>query len=125
MSKYLVYDNSSAPVTGNPVTAQEYYNYMSGSWRNNVPWTFGGNGYNSGSTDYTSFIYPDKSDSAYYSTFGQWNEATVGNPPGDRRFIVSSGPFTFYPDQCVCITYAVIWSRAASGTNIASRDSLL
>ena len=123
MTAFLVYDNNNNPVYGNPASSQEYYNYMTGRWRNGTPWTYGGNGSTGGSNN-TNFIYPGNSDSTYFSTLGPWNEVIVGNAPNDRRFIVSSGPFTFHPDQCVCITYAVVWARAASGNNLASIDSL-
>jgi hypothetical protein len=125
MTKFMVYNNTSDPVNGNPVAAQDYYNYMSGTWKNNVPMTYGGNGYNVGSNAYTSFMYPDNSDSAYFSTMGAWNETLVSNPPDDRRFVVSSGPFTFYPDQSVVLLYAVTWARDTAGTNLTSLDSLL
>ncbi len=123
MTSFLVYNNSSNPLNGNPMNKQEYYNYMSGKWRNGMPWTYGGNG-TAGGTNATNFIYPGNSDSTYFSSLGQWDEILAGNTPDDRRFLVSSGPFTFHPDQCVCITYAVVWARAASGNNLASVDSL-
>jgi len=122
MTKFLAYHGNVNPAIGIPQTSDDYYNYMSGKWLDNTPWTYGGNGYNAGSTDITNFIYPWDSDPSHPNT---WNEPTNGNTPGDRTFALSSGPFTFYPDQCVCITYAVVWSRAASGDNISSLDSLL
>ncbi|MEP7168054.1 MAG: T9SS type A sorting domain-containing protein [Bacteroidota bacterium] len=123
MTKFLVYSSTGGPVTGQPNTSQDYFNYMSGKWLNGDQWTYGGNGYNAVSTDTTSFIYPGDSDPNHPAN--PWDESIAGNPPDDRIFLLSSGPFTFYPDQCVCITYAVIWERAASGDNIASVDSLL
>jgi hypothetical protein len=123
MTSFLYFNNNADPIIGNPCGAQDYYNYMSGTWKNGEHMTYGGNGYNPGSTDYTNFMFPGISDPAHPSIL--WTEEAVGNQPDDRRFLVSSGSFTFYPDQSVTIRYAVPWARDTAGDNLSSRDSLL
>jgi len=50
---------TSPPSIAGPTTPLSYYQYMDGKWRDGLPITIGGNGYNPASTDTTSFIYPD------------------------------------------------------------------
>ena len=44
MSKFMYYNND-ATVTGNPSNGSDFYNYLRGIWRDNVPMTFGGDGH--------------------------------------------------------------------------------
>ncbi len=70
----------------------EYYRYMTGSWRDGMYLTTGGDGYDPASTNFTKFIYPGHplNDTA-------WNERNAGNSPGKRRVIASYGPFLLQP----------------------------
>lgn len=43
-----------------------------------------------------------------------WSEISVGNLPADRRFIMSSGPFTMKPSNEQVITIAAVWARDLS-----------
>jgi hypothetical protein len=122
MSRFVYYDNSLDPVSGNPVTAEDYYNYLRGYWRNGSKMTYGGNGNGggSGATNYwTDFMYPGNSDPYGWGTSGSpmtnWDELIVGNVPGDRRFLTSVGPYTMRPGQVQCIQTAVMWARDTAG----------
>ena len=77
----------------NPKTAQEFYTVMTGKWLDGTALTFGGNGYDPTSTDYTNFIYP-----GYLLKTNSWTEATAGNLPGRRRIIASFDDFRLEPD---------------------------
>ncbi len=65
-----------------PESPVEFYNYLTGTWRDGTPLTFGGNGYNPLSTDYTDFAYP-------------------GNPntPGEWSMMDTSAPLYIYMGQ--------------------------
>ena len=76
-----------------PQSSQEYYNYLSGTWKDGIPLTFGGDGYNPTSTNLTKFIYTG---TPYDST--SWTEQNAGNPPGRRKIIASFGPFRLKPE---------------------------
>lgn len=99
---YSQYYNIGAhPVTGDPMTSNDYFNYLRGHWKNGDYLTFGGNGAGSstGATDTVChFMYPGNSDPEFFGTGGiempLWTESTGSNPVGDRRMIGSSGPFT-------------------------------
>jgi hypothetical protein len=71
-------------------------------------------------------MFPDLSDSCNWGTGGlqppgyttgaggtglSWNEPNVGNPPGDRRGVISMGPFTFQPGGHHEIHLAFVWAR--------------
>jgi hypothetical protein len=69
-------------------------------------------------------MFPGNSDPYGWGTNGNiqspWDEITANDPPGDRRGLGSSGPFTFHPGDVICVDYAYIYSRADSGGNLAS-----
>ena len=121
MSKFLYYENSGG-ATGNPSSAIDFYNYISGSWKDGTPWTYGGNGHLTGVQ--TDYIFPGTSDPLGFGTNGipqpPWDETTSGNIPSDRRGVGSFGPFTIQPGAIEDITFAYVYGRAASGGNLAS-----
>jgi len=121
MSKFVYYNNDFS-VIGNPVSANDYYNYLRGIWKDNTTLTYGGDGHLG--IDTCDFMFPGNSDPNGWGTQGiplsAWDEATSGNLPGDRRFLQSAGPFTFQPGAVQTITTAAIWARAASGGPLAS-----
>jgi hypothetical protein len=131
MSKFVYYNND-ATVQGNPDKAKDYYNYLNGVWRDNVRFTYGGNGKGGGNGatgTQCDFMFPGDSDPVGFGTGGTptnpkpralWTEGTAGNVPFDRRFIQSAGPFTLQPGGINYITTGVVWSRASSGGPLAS-----
>ena len=103
MSAFLYYNNDFS-VIGNPEVAAHYYGYMSGTWKDGSPFTAGGNGY--GGTELSNYIFPsDPSDPT------GWSECTESNPPADRRYLQSSGPFTLLPGAKNEIVVGAIWVR--------------
>lgn len=109
MSAFVFYNNGGPdnpdPQT-DPNTAQEHYNYLTGRWKDGVPITFGGTGYNEGSTDEVPFMFPDDPSNA-----DGWSECASGNVPSDRRFIMSTGPFDLLPGVSKKMKQAVLWKR--------------
>jgi hypothetical protein len=117
MNHFLYFNNTADPVNGNPDTATDFYNYMKGFWRNGIQMTYGGNGY--GGTVPVNYMFSGTP----YSGTG-WSEQTAFYPPDDRRFIMSSGPFSLTPGQETTIDFAYVFtwdSTAANGltTSIA------
>lgn len=78
------------PGTTAPMLPYEFYNFIRGKWRDGLPLTSGGTGYNPGSTDYTDYIFPGNPNDPK-----DWSLCTVNLPYGDRRMVNSHGPFTF------------------------------
>ncbi|MCC6412875.1 MAG: T9SS type A sorting domain-containing protein, partial [Saprospiraceae bacterium] len=81
---------NTPPGTGGPTTAQEYYNCISGKWRDGTPLTSGGLGYNPGSTDFVNHAFPGNP-----SAPQGWSMCTTVVPLTDMRTITSHGPFEF------------------------------
>lgn len=106
--------NKFAPVggeldaTGMPITPSDYYNYMSGRWLDGTSFTDGGTGY--GGDVEVDFIY----DGLPYG--GGWTETTVGNPPGERRMMMSNQHFggVFAPNTELCYDYAIVSNQASN-----------
>lgn len=84
MTSYLKYNNDATDL-GNPANGQEVYNYMKGLTRTGL-----GIADNRGIA--TPFMFPGDPNSDTSST--NWIESEAG---GDRRFLMSSGPFNMAP----------------------------
>ncbi len=130
MSKFVYYNNDWTQM-GNPENATHYYGYLKGFWKDGLPMTYGGNGYNGNYN--CDFMFPGDSDHEWEwgtgGTFG--NQATPQQDwfdpeplRGDRRFLQSAGPFTLKPGQVNYITTGVMWARANGGGPLASVDLL-
>lgn len=110
MSSFIYYNNrgvgDNPPGTTDPVVAIEFYRYLSGFWRDNTPFTYGGSGYNVGSTEFIKYAFPsapdDKSSSA-------WSMCTEALSFGDRRTVQASGPFTLQPGAINELIIGVVW----------------
>jgi len=96
MSSFVYYNNGGAtptPPAGttDPSQAQEFYNYLSGSWLDGAPYTQGGNARDG--TVPVKFVFPGRP-----NIDGDWTMADgEGLPNGDRRTLQASGPFRLEP----------------------------
>jgi hypothetical protein len=126
MARFL-YHNNDASVIGDPHTAQEYYNYMRGVWRDGTPMCYGGNGHPSSGCNAgleCHYMFPGDTDPLGIGTGGMpqatWTEQTAGNLPFDRRFLMSSGPFTFAPGDTAILHLAAVYGRTDSDSDPVS-----
>ena len=134
----FVYHNNNDNDNGDPKTAPQYYNFLRGIWKNNAKMRYGGDAY-SGSDVVgpdCDFMFPGDSDPWNWGTNGTppnggfnqdglyWTEEQCQNPPYDRRFMQSAGPFTLQPGAVNYITFGVPWARATSGGAWASVELL-
>lgn len=106
-------------------TPYRYHNYMEGRWYDSTYFTCGGDAY--GGTTPTKFVYPWMN-YQYNPCASNWNEISAGNLPGDRRYIVSSGPFNLPSKGQTEFELALVWSvdsSATSNVNIASANKLI
>ncbi|MDP2236836.1 MAG: T9SS type A sorting domain-containing protein [Bacteroidales bacterium] len=139
----FVYHNNDNSQSGDPRTAQEYYNYLKGIWRNGQRMEYGGTAFPGAPGTVgpiCDFMFPGDSDPCNWGTGGAppnggfgidgfyWTEETGNNggpnPPGDRRFMQSAGPFTLKPGAVNYITVGIPWARATSGGPFASVELL-
>ncbi len=143
MRRFVYYNNSSSNQIGEPRTAPDYYNYLRGIWLDGTKMVYGGNGHVAGSGSVgpeCDFMFPGDSDPCNWGTQGKqpnggfnqngffWTEETgnngTPNPPGDRRFMQSAGPFTLKPGAVNYITVGIPWARATAGGAFASVEQL-
>ncbi|MEZ4949005.1 MAG: hypothetical protein R2879_05565 [Saprospiraceae bacterium] len=110
MSSFTYYNNPSVgnpqPGTTDPQTANEFYNYITGRWRDGSAFQFGGTGYNTGGEeiDYAFPSNPSCSDGD-----ACWSMCTEGLGEGDRRTLQATGPFTLKPGDVNELIVGVVW----------------
>ena len=85
-----------------PTNAPEYYNYMTGRWKDGTPLTFGGNGF--GGTETTNFAFYDEPNNP-----DGWSMCTENIPLEDVRTVQSSGPFRLDPGQINELIIGIPW----------------
>ncbi len=127
MRKFLYHGSGTGP-SGYPTVAVHYYNYLKGYWKNGQRMAYGGNGLSAASGADLSigadYMFPGDTDPYQFGTMGApaepWTEVSSGNPPGDRRFMQSAGPFTLEPGDYNNITVGVVYARSMSGTPFES-----
>lgn len=113
MNNFTTYNINVTTVpspTTQPLTAFQYYNYISGKWRDSTNFTCGGSGY--GGTVSTPFIYPYVSYPGNPCTL--WSDNS--NPTGDRRRIMSLGPFNLNAGQSTEFEFSQLWAVDSSST---------
>lgn len=120
----FTYFNNGACNNCDPTTGIQYYNYMQARFRDGSPLTFGGDGTNPASRR-TFFAFP--SDPNEPCGPNVWHEVCAGNVPADRRFVMTTGPFTLKRGQVQEIVFGTVWAqglnRLASVTALKSADA--
>lgn len=107
MSSFTYYNNVGVgqwpDAQTDPQIAQEYYNYMSGSWKDGTPFTYGGSAFNVGGSpiDYAFTEAPNDNSG--------WSMCTASLPFGDRRTVQASGPFRLDPGAVNELIIGVVW----------------
>jgi len=105
LSYFMYHRNPSGysvpPAMTDPVNAVEFYNYLNGRWRNGRPLVYGDQG--NGIGEPTNHAFPGNP-----SDPDTWTMCSVdGIPQGDKRVILSSGPFRLDPGGYSEIVYGV------------------
>ncbi len=128
MGGFMYYNNSGGP-TGDPANMHDINNYLQSRWKDNSHLTFGGNGF--GGILPAKYLYPGASDPTYIGTNGvatsfYWKEEDTDgggmmNFAGDRRGIISTGPFNFPSNSEMTLTFALITTQDST----LSTESLL
>ena len=107
MSSFTYYNNSAVGNWPNAMTdpqvAQEYYNYMSGSWKDGTPFSYGGTGYQLGGSPIEYAFTETPNDVT------GWSMCTANLDFGDRRTIQASGPFRLDPGAVNELIVGVVW----------------
>ena len=107
MSSFTYYNNGANFPTAaqtDPALPNEFYNYLTGNWRDGTPFTFGGDAYNIGSTDLVNYAFVDPPNRP-----GGWSMWEEQSREGDRRTIQASGPFRLLPGAVNELIVGVPW----------------
>lgn len=113
MTKFVYYNNNIGaflPPMINPDNAQQYYNYMTGRWKDGTPFTCDAANAYGGSVP-TDFVFPWTTYTNSPCGPANWEETAT---PLDRRFLQSSGPFTLLPGAVNYVTVGLPWARTSS-----------
>jgi hypothetical protein len=92
---------SPIAATTDPSNAQQYYNYLTGSWRDGTPITRGGLGYDTDG-DITLFAFDGVEVNG-----DSWKQCNEINTFVDIRQVYSSGPYHLRPGQFAEFTLAI------------------
>lgn len=88
-----------------PQTAEEFYNYLTGRWRDGNPYEAKGNGYKTGGQT-TNFAFPDPPNCTNPDC---WTMCKTNLGIGDRRAVLSTGNFKLKPGDVNNLTFATNW----------------
>ena len=105
MSSFTYFNNPGGnppPGTTDPETAVEYYNYLSGTWKDGSPFTFGDDGYQDG--DVIEYAFPGNP-----ADPTEWSMCEASLPEYDRRTVQASGPFRLRPGAVNELIVGVPW----------------
>ncbi|MCH8123005.1 MAG: T9SS type A sorting domain-containing protein [Bacteroidetes bacterium] len=107
-------------VSGDPTTGTHYYTYMQGQWKDGKPYTYGGNGRDFSNIPTHWFYSGDPVTSEFWS---EMNADGLGTriEPGDRRWFISSGPFSLGAGEDTDFTFAIVWALGKDRLDSVSR----
>jgi hypothetical protein len=108
MSVFMYYNRNSdiADWNGDPQSPAQYYNYLTGCWRDGTPLTQGGTGYNPGNPNAkrVHHCFPSAPNDAT-----GWSMCSENLDNNDRRIIQASGPFTLNPGAVNELILGIPW----------------
>lgn len=121
---YFINENS---LMGDPQKIDyHYYNRLQGKWNDGTHYTYGGNGYNSESIVYTNFCFSgDPVAGTGWTELTPNGSGSTPNNPGDRRAVMSAGPFAFTTGETITIDIALPFARDYGSKSALSSLALL
>jgi len=108
LSSFVYYNNPGGfdgpSAMTDPQSGPEFYNYLTGSWRDGRPFTAGGSGYRGTGGTPIKYAFPDPPDDEM-----GWSMCTAGLQQADRRTLQASGPFRLIPGAINELIIGVVW----------------
>jgi hypothetical protein len=113
--------NPTFSTLGIPVAPNDYHQLMQAVWKDSTHLVNNGADGYSGTAPGPSInhIFPGNAGWCGNTAIG-WSEVTVGNAPGDRRLLMSSGPFDLPADSTITFDFATVWARGYYNDNLGS-----
>ena len=118
------YFNNDNSIIGNPAVDTECNNYMRAKLKNGQHFTDNFTGAGASCTGYGSGPNTNYVFTGDPSIDTQWSECVCANPPGDRRFVLSSNDFTFNSGSSEKVVFALLVADSAKGCPVANFDSI-
>jgi len=105
--------------TSDPGTPEQYYNSMQGVWPGGRPYYEYGTGFEQAASGARTTRFVFTGDPVTESYWSEVNGDGTGsyNPPGDRRIVVSTGPFRLMPDSSIVVLYAMPYGQGTDHLN--------
>ncbi len=121
VTSFMYFINGGPAGTEDPRLSQQIYNVQQGFWRAGQPLTAKGLGFQTDG-DTTKFAYPGDPVAGEF-----WSEVNndgngARNQSGDRRLVVSTGPFTVRSGDSQDIVFGVVFAQGAD--NLSSISAL-
>ena len=117
MTSFAFYSNGGG-IQGDPGNGADMYNFMRGRWKDGQPFTLGGNGLGF-SNIVTKFMFPGHPP-AFWSELNSDNAGSA-IAPADRRFVLSTGPFTVKPKDEQTIIFGIVTSFGADNLDSVTK----
>lgn len=87
-----------------PTTAQEFYNYLSGTWRDGSRYVEGGSGFSTVGGTPTNYVFTGDP-----SNLGAWSMCSANLGQMDPRTVQATGPFRLDPGAINELIIGVVW----------------
>ena len=108
MSSFTYYNNggfNNPPLgTRDPETPEEFYNYLTGHWKDGSPFQYGGDAYQEAAGEEIDYAFTEPPNDA-----DGWSMCTESLQEFDRRTIQASGPFLLRPGEINELIIGVPW----------------
>ncbi len=112
VTSFMYFVNRISGGMTDPKLAQEVYYMQQGFWKGGESLTAHGSGFETDG-EVVKFAYPgDPVTGQFWSEVN--NDAAGGqNTPGDRRFVMSTGPFTMQPGDSEEVVFGILFAQGA------------
>ena len=114
--------NGGPAGSNDPSTGEAKYFFMQGLWGDGTEMRAFGNGYQQTQGEITTFAFPGDPVTNEYWSEANTNGTGTSNAPQDRRFLISTGPFTLANGASQDIVFGVVFAQGS--TNLSSVSAL-
>ena len=116
VTSFMYFIGGGPAGTEDPHLAEGIYNVQQGFWRGGQPLTANGLGFQRDG-EITKFAYPgDPVTGAFWSEVNSDGNG-ARNQSGDRRLVVSTGPFTVRPGDSQDIVFGIVFAQGTDNLN--------
>jgi len=116
----FIYNKYSGP-TGWPDNYTGYYNFLRAIWKDGVPLTMWGTGYNVSGGERAHFMFSgDPINKTGWTEYTPTGPGSEPNSPYDRSGLMSCGPFNLPAGESITVDIALPFARSEGKSNLTS-----